>query len=499
MLNNILNQNLSCIYNGIVISTNPPTEEYPFLTYNCLVDFGIFGNTIVYRVKQSSFFGSINNNIFTSLQISDALDDAFESSDLSLLDTTRASYVLISFIAGRFNDPIIVGYIPNPNTISPITSDSTAEATNTLVSAVSPLPETNVEIKPQFKFTFNGIEAEINEVGEFKLTHYGLPANYNDDLYEPTENDVETPEREESTENKTDKALIPIIPQLSSEIVFEPKEDSDTQSFQDKAFITGVGFLETGEFYISDNLQQQLLFDQNSSTITLTNQNEIIQLDKENSKIFVYSSKDIEMYAGENMYINTDKSMHILVNESLFSTINENANIDILKNFTFNVKENVKETIEKDTDILFKGAYYKLSSDKKDYIEIKNGDSINLQSSDNKTKCNITQGTIKLTSDQTSVQITNDGITITDKNKDIITISNNEITIKSNKTINLQTTECNLKASKINLGGQNDQVPLGNALLNYISQHTHSTPVGVSSPPVVPPTKALLSNVVKLK
>jgi uncharacterized protein involved in type VI secretion and phage assembly len=93
-------------------------------------------------------------------------------------------------------------------------------------------------------------------------------------------------------------------------------------------------------------------------------------------------------------------------------------------------------------------------------------------------------------------------ITIDDKdNSNTITIDAGGVTIKTGQKVTIDgATAFDVNAAAVNLGQfPTEPAVLGQQLLGWLARHTHATGVGPSSPPVEPPTPALLSTVVKVK
>lgn len=103
--------------------------------------------------------------------------------------------------------------------------------------------------------------------------------------------------------------------------------------------------------------------------------------------------------------------------------------------------------------------------------------------------------------DNSSINIdaTNKQIVITDENGNTITLNNSGVTIKTSKNITLQATGVAANSDTVSLTSSADQpAVLGQALMTWLTSHTHGTGVGPSTPPLVPPPPTILSDVVTL-
>lgn len=101
-----------------------------------------------------------------------------------------------------------------------------------------------------------------------------------------------------------------------------------------------------------------------------------------------------------------------------------------------------------------------------------------------------------------SILLDSEGVKIITKDGMWITFSGEGIDIVSTEDVNLMGKSINVKGAGVSLGqAAVDGVPLGNLLLAWLATHTHvgvTTGPGVSGPPIVPPTPALISQTVKV-
>lgn len=117
----------------------------------------------------------------------------------------------------------------------------------------------------------------------------------------------------------------------------------------------------------------------------------------------------------------------------------------------------------------------------------------------------LSDGSVELSASDGSgmtVNITDRAVTIEDKaNSNTITLDSSGVRIRTSKAVVVDgASSLDVKAASINLGDPATQKSvLGDALLEWLNQHTHPTGVGPSAPPTVPATPALLSTTVKLK
>jgi len=103
-----------------------------------------------------------------------------------------------------------------------------------------------------------------------------------------------------------------------------------------------------------------------------------------------------------------------------------------------------------------------------------------------------------------SISMDEDGIKLIDKNGNAVSISGDSIDVQCiSGSVNINASTVNVQAGNLFLGkGATFSSVLGEALIAYLSTHTHATtvPGTPTSPPIVPPQKSLLlSSSVKIK
>jgi uncharacterized protein involved in type VI secretion and phage assembly len=112
-------------------------------------------------------------------------------------------------------------------------------------------------------------------------------------------------------------------------------------------------------------------------------------------------------------------------------------------------------------------------------------------------------GSITLTNKDNSLiklDVTNKQITWMDENSNLIQSTSSGITIQTNGNVTVQGTAIALNGQTVGICSNPDTPAVrGQDLMTWLSSHTHGTGVGPSTPPLVPPTPTILSEVTTLK
>lgn len=99
-----------------------------------------------------------------------------------------------------------------------------------------------------------------------------------------------------------------------------------------------------------------------------------------------------------------------------------------------------------------------------------------------------------------SVTMTEEGIQITDKDGNLMSLEDGDLNVVVKGNLNFTGQAASFGTGGVSLGSPAPfSVPIGEPLLAWLGTHIHPTGVGPSGPPLVPPTPALLSKSVKLK
>ncbi len=122
----------------------------------------------------------------------------------------------------------------------------------------------------------------------------------------------------------------------------------------------------------------------------------------------------------------------------------------------------------------------------------KNGSLIQLDATNNSVKIVDENGNL--------INMTPDGISVVDSSSSVISMHGGKVEITSSSAVTINAPSLNAKTGGVFLGDQATfSGVLGEQLIAYLAAHVHLTAFGPSSPPVPPPTPALISKSVKLK
>ena len=98
-----------------------------------------------------------------------------------------------------------------------------------------------------------------------------------------------------------------------------------------------------------------------------------------------------------------------------------------------------------------------------------------------------------------SILTDKNGITAKDKSGNSVKMDGSKVTIDSTGTVVLSGSLTDIQTTQTNLSGSSDNVPLGNALINWLSSHVHGSGCGPTTPATQPAIPAvLLSQKVKI-
>lgn len=414
--------------------------------------------------------------------------------------------VIVSFLGGDINNPVIIGFLPHPNNQFQLPEND---------------PE-SVKERPQARIQYQGNQIDVSPIGEVKYTHFGAPSVNDLVNGEPTEPEVieDTPpaeiEERSADEGLPIPALEPILPQrlINFDIDEGDSEErptpleNDSLVYPDPKYMTQLGFLSKGEFYVQDSAGQALFFARDETTITVTNQYETIQLDKTNKKIYFNSSGDIEVNSvvdfnqsvggNRNTIIAVDEIIHVQGNE--FKTVDGNVDHTIKGNFDTAITGNYTISSEGDFFNIFmkSGNSFVLDDAKEAMFLIHNtgatisispkGD-LTIQSSDGSlVSLNTKKGDIGITTKAGGYINVGEKILMSDKSgKQILTLTDSTIEINADSDVILNAKNVNINSGSVALGSQAAlSVAIAENLITWLDSHTHPVPTGISGIPLVP-------------
>lgn len=509
------------MYQGVIIDVYhvPEDEEQStegfdnFVSYNVKIVDENGNDVLLHDVPCACMFGGIGDfahirrrattdgtpsSLFTTAE---GKYDQFENSTSRVGDR-----VIVSFLGAQISNPVIIGFLPHP-------------------SNQFQLPENepdSVKERPQARVQYMGNQLDISPIGEMTYTHFGAPAVsdlVNGETLEPEE--IEDTPPAELAERSAEEglpipALTPILPQRLINFDIDEGDEEERPAplenealiYPDPKYMTQMGFLSKGEFYVQDSAGQALFFARDETTITVTNQYETIQLDKANKKIYMNSSGDFEVNsdADYNQSIKGNRNTTIAVDEIIHVQGNEFKTVDL--DVIHTIKGNHETTISGDYTITSEGKFFNifmksgnsfvLDDDKKAMFLIHNtgatisvspdGD-VAIQSTDGSlVSLNTKKGDIGITTKAGGYINVGEKILMSDKSgKQILTLTDSTIEINADSDVILNAKNVNINSGSVALGSQAAlSVAIAENLITWLDSHSHSVPTGISGPPLVP-------------
>ena len=509
------------MYQGIIVDVGHVPEDLEkqsdisdnFETYDVLITNDNGSDTMLTDVPCATIFGGVgdfanfrrraNTDSSKSLFTKDKSLDNFEG------DKSRVGErVIVSFLGGHINNPVIVGFLPHPN-------------------RAFQLPENepdSVKERVQGRVEYLGNRIDVNPIGETKITHFGAPSVndiINGDPIEPDVIEEFLPaelENREAGEGLPIQSLEPILPQRLLSFDLEDAEEgsrpepveNDSLIYPDPLYTTQMGFLSKGEWYVQDSSGQAIFLARDEKTLTITNHYESIQLDKANKKIYMKTSGDMEVTVevdmnthikgNRNTIVDIDDISHIQGN--VFQTVDGNVDNSIKGNFDEKITGNWTVSSEGDFFNVFmkSGNSFVLddTEGKESIFLIHNtgatvsispkGD-MTIQSSDGSLiSMSTKKGNVGITTKAGSYIDVGEKILMSDKSgKQILTLTDSTIEINADSDVILNAKNVNINSGSVAIGSQAAlSVAIAENLLTWLDTHIHPTGVGPSGPPAVP-------------
>lgn len=506
------------------------TKKEIAVGYVVLVEFPN-GSTTVYRnVAQCCMFGGIGDFFQPRLRASSDASGQYsfpeETSNASINLASVGSRVLVAFIGGDIRRPVIVGFLPHPSRVMDVPNFEEKET--------------------QAKLSYKGFEVTSNSVGETKFTHRGSPGEIDERAGKQVSLSVredvgpqDLPERE-NLQPLPSPALDPILPTkvLAEASLADPTENS-ALSYPDRKYTSELGFLELGEWYVVDSEGQQIMLDRDAKTVTITNNNDTIQIDKEHKKIFIKSSGDIEVKAAGNHVssIQGNKHQTVSLNEwyavkgseyrSIGDTRTTNvADADTTKTGTsWQVSVGSAETVPGGTGsskekhhagiVLSTGNSFVMDDDSIMLVHKtgalitidKTGNVLLMAADGTNFNLNGSSGVFTLMSKFGALLSIDDKVTCIDSTgKQTIVLKDGVVDIMSGDQVTVSAPNVSVNAGNVTLGNQALMSAVcGENLQAWLDSHTHIWGGGPTSPPVIPTASLkagpldILSTAVKIR
>jgi hypothetical protein len=307
--------NFPHIYEAEVIDTiDSPNQGGIY--YSCVMTLPNGHEIVVPYAKLSSMFGGIGD-YFQNKIMTSADGDGYKLTESQPARNARVgARVYIAFISGSINKPIIIGFAEHPSQTAEFKSDS--------------LPQSVLQV--------NGVRAHVDEDGQLRIIHKGLPTVKDTGGSQLTA----TPSL---SSNKTLGATNPAI---------DPAPDTEVSIFE---------MLSEGIIRARDAEGQVIEFDRTQKTILISNNNlksteeshtsgtddaESILFDKDNETIRVTARKIVKLHSLDQRNdltdgnyshkIGKDNAIDVGGNEKI--TIGGAQTVDVSKDSTWKVGAN---------------------------------------------------------------------------------------------------------------------------------------------------------------
>lgn len=392
---------------------------------------------------------------------------------------------LLAFLGDRKNIPVILGFLPFE-----IYSENGEKLTRGVEKNENQILNRPINIQrmgPMWRMRMNGVNVHIDELGQYRIQHTGLPSvALRDGYYDYTE-------------------------------------------WGDPLLTTTLDFLQNGEFRVVDGQQQGLVINPDKKYISINNTTEIpnteydpleevlihepqdpslppqgeeIRLDKENKTLILRSSGTFLKLIGDNakeiIFGNEERT----IQKNKIETIVEDSQIKIGKNSVMNIAKNYSVSV---------GDTFALTSTQGTQALImdstKGKESIFLNHKTGAQLVMDKDGSVKLTAkdgsflffDATSgaasivtkagdVISAKEGIVISDSaGTELLKMKDGKIEISAKQDVVVSATNVSVNAGSVSLGaGAALSAVLAEKLVAAFNMHLHPTPTGPSGPPVMP-------------
>jgi len=142
---------------GEIRNANPPTDIFPYYTYDILIQIPQGTKTIVTNAITSTMFGGSFDYLQMRRRASTDSTTPTPPIPGTLLDKyTIGDRVVVVFIQGDMRKPLIIGGMPHPRMGTDLPTE---------------------DDKPQARLSYLGMTFDVDPEGAFTITHRGSPAN----------------------------------------------------------------------------------------------------------------------------------------------------------------------------------------------------------------------------------------------------------------------------------------------------------------------------------
>lgn len=415
--------------------------------------------------------------------------------DISKKIRTIGARCVIGFINGPNSTPVIIGFLPfemyskDGETLTRNVSKNEDQILNRPI---------NIErMGPMWRMRMNGVNLHIDELGQYRIQHTGLPrVNLKDGYYASTdwgrgvwEDEIEDPLVLTTTLDFLQNGEFRVVDGQQQAVVINP----------DKKYISINNTTEIPN-YEYDPLEELLIHEPQDPT--LSPQGEEVRLDKENHSLILRSSKTFIKLIGEDareiIFGNEEKTIQKNKTETVIQDsvlkIGKNFVLNVAQNHTVSVGETFALTSTQGTQALIldatkgKEAIFLNHKTGAQLVMDKDG-SIKLTAKDGSFLFfDATTGAASIVTKAGDVISANEGVTISDSaGTEIIKMKDNKIEISAKQDVVVSATNVSINSGSVSLGaGAALSAVLAEKLIAAFNMHLHPTPTGPSGPPVMP-------------
>lgn len=402
---------------------------------------------------------------------------------------------ILGFLGNSKNIPVILGFLPYE-----IYSENGEDLVQNALKNEDQILNRPINVErmgPMWRMRMNGVNLHIDELGQYRIQHTGLPRiKLQDGYYASTE--------------------------WGRGVLGDKIEDP-------LVLTTTLDFLQNGEFRVVDGQQQGFVINPDKKYISINNTTEFpnyeydpleellvhepqdpslpplgeeIRLDKENQTLTLRSSKKFVKLIGEDakeiVFGNEDKT----IQKNKTQTVIEDSVLKVGKNFVLNVHKNYSLSIgetfaltstqgtqafildaTKGKEAIFlnhkTGAQLVMDKDGSIKVTAKDGSFLFLDA---------TTGAVSIVTKSGDLISANEGVTISDSaGTEIIKMKDNKIEISAKQDVVVSATNVSVNSGSVSLGaGAALSAVLAEKLVAAFNMHLHPTPTGPSGPPVMP-------------
>lgn len=397
---------------------------------------------------------------------------------------------------GNFNTiPVILGFLPYE-----VYSEDGENLKQNALSNEDQILNRPINIDrmgPMWRMRMNGVNLHIDELGQYRIQHTGLPRiNIEDGYYASTE--------------------------WGRGILGDEIEDP-------LLLTTTLDFLQNGEFRLVDGQEQGIVINPDQKYISINNTTEIpnyeydpleellihepqdpslpplgeeVRLDKENQTLTLRSSKTFIKLIGEDareiIFGNEDKTIQknktqTVIEDSVLK-IGKNSVLNIGQNYSVSIGETFALTSTQGTQAFIldatkgKEAIFLNHKTGAQLVMDKDG-SIKLTAKDGSFLFfDATSGAASIVTKAGDVISANEGVTISDSaGTEIIKMKDSKIEISAKQDVVVSATNVSVNSGSVSLGaGAALSAVVAEKLIAAFNTHLHPTPTGPSGPPVLP-------------